>query len=189
MDNGQGQSKTVQHQEEQPPISTTLAISSQTCFINGEPPFTATTTYECTASRPIWSLVRLFTDFGGGIQIYDLERKHRRIGPTSTIIADEWDGDALDLDDTALVRLEPGQTFSTSYTLSVVPKADGLRNSDVKNMVKGNTHEVGLRRRRLRWMFEDEMGGEMSEAERREMLRTRDAMEWGVDCKETFKAA
>jgi len=110
------------------------------------------------------------------------------MGPQSTIIADEWDDVALDLDDTELVRLELGQKFSTSYTFSVVPKADGLRNSDVRNMVKGNTYEITLRRRRWRWMFEDEMGEGMSEEEREEALRKREAMEWMVDCKATFKA-
>lgn len=189
-------------QQEQPPVSTTLTTSSPTCALNGKPPFTATTTYECTTSRPIWALIRLFTDFGGGIEIRDPQRKHRRMGPPSTIVADEWDTDALDLDDTVLVRLEPNQKFSTSYTFSVVPKASGIVHSDVRHMAKGNTYEITLRRRRWRWMFEDEMevwvvvGEEMSEEEeeeereeRRQMLRKKEVMEWEVDCMVTFTPA
>lgn len=37
-------------------------------------------------------------------------------------------------------------------------------------------------------MFEDEMGGEMSEEERREVLKKREVMEWGVNCRISIKA-
>jgi hypothetical protein len=184
MDDGREQSAAAQHQ---PPVSTTLTTSSPTCSLIGEPPFTATTTYERTTSRPIWALVRLFTDFGGGIEIRDPVRKHRQVGARSTIIADEWDEHALDLDDTALVWLESGQTFSTLYTVSVVPKVNGLRDSDVKHLVVGNTYEITLRKRRWRWMFEDEMGGGLSEKERR-VLRKRKVVEWKVDRMVIFEA-
>lgn len=112
------------------------------------PPFTATTTYECTTSRPNWALIRLYTHFGGGIEIRDPLHKNRRRGPTCTIIEDDWDEEALDLEDTQLIRLEPGQKFSTSYTVSVVPMVDGLRSADVKGMVKGNLYNITLRKRR-----------------------------------------
>ena len=49
-------------------------------------------------------------------------------------------------------------------------------------MVKGNTYEILLKKRRWMWMFEDEMGGEMGEEERREMLWKREAVEWTEDC-------
>ena len=171
-----------------PPISTILTTSPSTCSLSGEPPFTATTEYECLGSKPIWALIRLFTDFGGGIEIRDPQRKHRKIGARSTIIADEWDEEALDLEDTELVRLEPGQRFSTVYTVSVVPKAGGLRASDTKHMVPGNTYEITLMRRRWRWMFEDEMDGDIGENERRETLKRKEAVEWDVDCQVNFKA-
>jgi hypothetical protein len=110
------------------------------------------------------------------------------VGARSTIIADEWDEHALDLDDTALVWLEPGQTFSTLYTVSVVPKVNGLRDSDVKHLVVGNTYEITLRKRRWRWMFEDELGGGLSEEERR-VLRKKKVVEWKVDRMVIFEAA
>ena len=155
--------------------------------MSGEPPFKAITEYECTVSKPIWALVRLFTDFSGGIEIRDPLRKHRRIGGLSSIVADEWDEDALDLEDTELVRLEPGQKFSTSYTISVVPKAGGLMASDMRHMVPGNTYEITLRAQRWRWMFEDEMA-DIDEDERRAILKKREAVEWKVDCQVNFKA-
>jgi len=179
---------THREAQQEPPISTILTASQSTCSLSGEPPFTATTEYECTASKPIWALVRLFTDYGGGIEIRDPQRKHRQIGARSTIIADEWDEEALDLENTELVRLEPGQKFSTSYTVSVVPKAGGLRDSDTKYMVQGNTYEITLRKRRWRWMFEDEMAGDIGEDERRAILKKTEVVEWDVDCQVNFKA-
>lgn len=176
------------HQQE-PPISTILTTSASTCSLSGEPPFTATTEYECTAHKPIWALVRLFSQCGGGIEIRDPLRKHRKIGARSTIIADEYDEDALDLADTELVRLEPGQKFATAYTVSVVPKAGGLRDSDTKYMVQGNNYEITLMKRRWRWMFEDEMVGDIGEGERREILKKKEVVEWPVDCQVNFKAA
>lgn len=188
MDASQEQSTTTQHQQERPPVSTSLSISSPTCSLDGEPPFTVTTTYECTSSRPIWAIVRLFRYFSCGIIIRDPQRRnHRRIGPTSTIISDDWDEDDLNLEDSELIRLELGQKHSIPYTISVVPKARGLRASDVYLMVKGNTYDIGLRKRRWMWMFEDEMGGEMSEEDRREMLRKREAVEWEEDCIVSFQ--
>lgn len=70
-----------------------------------------------------------------------------------------------------MVRLEPSQKFSTSYTLSVDPNADKLRNSDTRNMVSGSLYEITFRKRKWRWMFEEEMGGDLSKEERGEVLR------------------
>ncbi len=174
--------------QQEPPVSTTVVISPSTCSLSGSPPFRAITEYECTASKPIWALVSLWADFSGGIEIRDPLRKHRRIGGGSIIDADEWDEEALDLEDTALIRLEPGQKFSTSYTVSVVPKADGLRDSDTKHMVPGNTYVITLRKRRWRWIFQDEMAQDIDEDERRAILKKREAVEWKVDCQVNFKA-
>jgi hypothetical protein len=176
----------AQHQHEAP-VSTTLTTSSPTLSLDGQPPFVAITEYECTTSKPIWALVGLFTHVGNGILIRDPQRlvsgKPRRIGPTSTIYEDDWDDKALDLEETELVRLEPGRKFSTSYTISVVPKVDGLRGSDTYAMVKGNTYEISLRKRRWRWMYENGMGEGLSKEEWRELLSKKDPMEWDVDCK------
>jgi len=71
------------------------------------------------------------------------------------------------------VRLEPGQKFSTTYTVSVGLKVDGLRESDTKHRVRGYTYEIMPRKRRWRWMFEDGMAGNMGD-ERREILRKKE---------------
>jgi hypothetical protein len=70
----------------------------------------------------------------------------------------------------------------------VVLKADGLRNSDTRNMVKGNTYEITLRERKWRWMFENDMGGDLRKEERGEILRKKETMEWKADCQVNLKA-
>jgi len=71
---------------------------------------------------------------------------------------------------TQLVQLELGEKFEQHYTFSVVAKVDGLRNTDVYNLVKGNEYHVTLRKRYWRWMFEDEMDMRMSHEERERRL-------------------
>jgi len=172
---------------EQPPVSTSLKLSSPLCAIDGNPPFTISTTYACNTSRPIWALFPLFTYFCGGIKIRDPARNHRRIGPDPTFLQ-EVDLNTLNLEDTLLVRLEPEREHSTSYTLAVVPKANGILHSDVHMFVKGHQYEVTLRKRQLRWMFEDEMPDRMTEAERRELLKEKAPLEWRPDCCLPFEA-
>ena len=171
-----------------PPVWTAISTSAPTCSLKGEPPFTVITKYENTGSRSICALVRLYSHHGSGIEIRDPSRNHRRIGPPSTMIQDDFDEEAQDLEDTQLVRLEPGQTFETSYTFSVVPKLDGIRNSDVRNMVVGNTYVITLKKRRWRWVFEDEMPHGLDDEEARHLLRKRHAAEWSVDCTVRFDA-
>lgn len=108
-----------------------------------------------------------------------------------TMVADEWDDIALDLGDTELVRIEPGQKHITPYTLSVVPFMGGLRGSDTKMMAKGMRYEIILDKRRWSWMFEDEMergeeGRELNDEERKEILKQKLAVEWNVDCQAYF---
>lgn len=74
------------------------------------------------------------------------------------------------------------------YTVSVVPKAGGLRASDTVNMVSGNVYEITLCKRRWRWGFESEMSECIGDGERREFLRKENVVEWGVDCKLEFQA-
>jgi hypothetical protein len=139
------------------PVSVAVVTSGPTCFISGEQPFSATTIHECIAERPIWALIRLYMHFFAGIKIHDLAREDRRIGPIfKIIVCDDFDEEERDLSDTALVRVAPGEQFSTSYSFWVEPN-DGRKGGHLKLMVPGNTYHVGLRKRPMRWMFEDEM--------------------------------
>lgn len=171
--------------EHKVPVTTSLRTSSNTLALDGQPPFVTTTEYECITAKPIWALVGLFTHKGKGVEIRDPERvsqgKARRIGPTSTLISDEIDLRALELQESELVRLEPGQTYSAIYAISVFPHSI-LTNSDTRPMKKGNTYIIGLRRRKWRWMFEDELVGGLGEEEIREILSKKDPMEWEVNC-------
>ena len=53
----------------------------------------------------------------------------------------------LDLNYAQLIYMVSGQISSTSYTVSVMPKADGTRPSNVKLVIKETTYEVTLRNR------------------------------------------
>jgi len=184
---------TVDATPSRPPISTSVATSSAVCHLSGDPPFTVTTTYRHTgtsdnkAGESIWALIYLSSHNGKGIDIRDPQRQNRRMGPSSTNISDEWDEDDHDVEDSLLVRLQPGQEICTSYTFSVVAKAGGLRNSDIRNMIAGNNYEITLKKRRWRWMFENQMDATTKD-QRREILERQKAIEWEVDCKAEFEA-
>ena len=45
-----------------------------------------------------------------------------------------------------------------------------------------------MRKRRWRWIFEDEMAGDIGEDERRAILKRTEVVEWDVDCQVNFKA-
>lgn len=185
----QQQQQQQQQQPPLPPVATTLATSSPTLHLSGTPAFTATTTHTNTSARALWALVRAWAPFGRGIAIRDPARRGRRVGPTSTLVGDEWDAEALDREDSVLVRLGPGEAWASAYTVETGAKARGLRGSDVMACRAGGVYEVGLRRRRWRWMWEDEMGeGEMGEEERRRVLEGREAVEWEVGCMVEFTA-
>jgi hypothetical protein len=166
------------------PVTTSLRTSSTSLALDGQPPFVTTTEYECITAKPIWAMVGLFTHRGKGVEIRDPARvfggKAKRIGPTSTIIPDEWDELALELEETELVRLEPGQKFSTTYTMRVVPYS--LRSADTHAMQKGKPYIISLRTRKWRWVLEDELEEGLDKAEIREILSKKDPMEWKADC-------
>jgi hypothetical protein len=95
-----------------PPFAVSLHISPPTCSISGNPPFTTSTTYKCTASRPMWARISLFNDFGhhivrdpnfgvGGMY----PTPNRKIGYATTNMEDEFDQKALERKDAELVRL------------------------------------------------------------------------------------
>jgi len=198
MSDSQTQPDAAHHEQALPPVRTTLTTSSPILALSGNPPFIVNTTYECTSHRPIWALIRVFADFATGIRIRDTEPlldgsgnviKYRRLGPDPTRVGDRDDDGNIDLDDTELVRFALGEQFSTSYTISTVEKLNGLVRADTRLMKLGGTYEIYLRLRRWRWMFEEEMGGEMSEEERRKILSKKEVDEWVADNRVTFGAA
>jgi len=105
------------------------------------------------------------------------------------LVGDRDDDGNIDLDDTELVRLALGEQFSTSYTISTVKKLNGLVGADTRLMKVGGTYEIYLKPRRWRWMFEDEMGGEMSKEERRQILTKMEVDQWAAGNRVTFGAA
>ena len=110
-------------------------------------------------------------------------RRPRRVGPYYTVSSEDFDWDAADLEESKLVRLEPGSKFSTTYIICVIPKLGGIIHSDTFSMAKGNAYWIKLRPRKWRWMFESEMEEGLSEEMRRDILAKMDPMKWEVDCK------
>jgi hypothetical protein len=113
-------------------------------------------------------------------------RSNRRIGGQSSSIVDTDDETDDTEDDNDLVRLHPGQVLQVTYTFSVVPKAKGLRHSDVWNLTIGNTYNLTLRNQRWWWAYEDDMDDDISEKQRRSSLKTKPLTEWGTDCSANF---
>jgi len=175
-----------------PPVSTTVSTSSPHCFLTGEPPFIINTTYECTTSRPIWALILQDSERGGGTEIRDPERlshgNPRRVGPTSIVLCTDGmlgsEMDRVEIEDSILLRLEPGQKFSTYYKISAVERKRGF-GSDMRMMSREKSYKVTLRQRCWRWMFEDEMG-DLDENGRRGLLKKVTKTTWNVDCSTTF---
>lgn len=158
----------------QPPVSTMVSLSSPTCSVHGNPEFTVTYAHENTGTKPIWALVRLWTDYCNGFIARahnpQTPREKRPRGLPPTILADEWDEDALDLNDTELIKLNPGQTMSRSYTFSVDEKLNGFISSDMYKLEVKRKYVLRLHPRRWRWIFvnalpadvegDDEIAGE-----------------------------
>ncbi|ORY13172.1 hypothetical protein BCR34DRAFT_586697 [Clohesyomyces aquaticus] len=172
-----------------PPVSTSIALSSSHCSLNGKPPFTVSTTYKNTGTRPIWALIRLFKEHAAGIVLRDPLRQHwiGRVHLPPTSYGDHDGEDDSDSKDTELVRLNPADTFSTSYTFSVLRKVDGILGSDMEKLSKGGQYEVRLDERMWKWMFEEIMPP-LSRVKRRHILETLPMTRWDVDCVAHFTA-
>ena len=140
-----------------PPVSSTVSLSSPTCSITGNPEFTVTYTHENISTKPICALVRVWADYCNGFQARDPLQKYRPRGLPPTMLADEWDEDALDLNDTELVRLDPGQSMSRNYTFSVSKKLDGFIHNDMYKLEVGKKYVLCLREQRWRWVFAEDL--------------------------------
>ena len=163
-----------------------LTLSGPSCSLKGQPPLTATTAYSCTASQPIWALVSLYTQFGGGIDTRDRERDHRRGGPPCTIIDDEFDTEAPGSRGQRNSALGPGEDFSTVYTLSAVAK-DGIQHSDNKKFGIGKSDKITLKERRWKWMFEDGIPVGLDLKARRKILSQEHITKGCEDSSATFE--
>ena len=124
------------------------------------------------------------------------------------MLGDNWDEDALDLTDTELLRLEPGQTISRSYTLCVSEKVDGFIPSDMYKLEVGKRYILGLLPRRWRWIYAEDLPEDVdedcglvgespvhaqTEGERglisavTDFLNRRDVAQWKPDCTAVFE--
>jgi hypothetical protein len=179
-----------------PPCSIDLRISSPTCSISGKPPFSTVTTYTCNTVKPIWILISLFSDFADRVIVRDpnhprgkdREGNDRRRGCYPSMQNEEFDKEELEFEDSKLVRLEPGETIETTYTLFVETGPNVVRRSDAHFMKRGNEYWIELGDRKCWWIYADEMNEHLTETEMREVLGQRQSVKWKPDCKADFTA-
>lgn len=176
---------------EAPPLRTTVSLSSPTCSLSGEEPFTVTTKHTNISDRPICALISLYTEFCHHVRLinptWGPNRRRRKIGPSSTWLGSDDDDDLLimEIEDSTLVRLDAGEIFELPYTFTTVP---GMRAEDTRTMTVGESYEIELGTQKWWWEYEDEMPEVMSEVERKEHLLTRRPSEWTPDCVAHFTA-
>ena len=144
-----------------PPVTTVIHMSTSTCSLSGDPPFTVSYTHENTGTEPIWTLASRFSNFCNGFAAREYPDGERRRGLVSLINSSEWDDDALDLEDTELVKLDPGQAMCRSYTLSAVEKRPPYILSDMHKFEVGHQYKLWLDLQRWRWMFAREVPEEI----------------------------
>jgi hypothetical protein len=177
--------------EKNAPVSLTLSTSTPICHESGEPAFIVTTTYKCVAVRSIWALRDPLARMCNGVQTRDPDRKYRRIGPDPEILCEDPEYDLSPEDiirrDTVMMRLDPGDVFSTSYTFSVVKKMRGLIHSDVWNLKDGKKYKLTLWPQRWWWMFEDELPAGSSDEQKRDILSKLQVTKWQPDCSSWFE--
>ena len=167
------------------PVATTVSASAPTCSCSGGPPFAVTVTHRSIFQRPIWALVDLYPRYNcHGVQIRGLTRNNRSTYPHVEVQGINQDIVRADHDDPAIVRLDLGQSFSTTITFGIVNKPAGR---DVDNFIVGNDYTVTLLPERWRWMFEHDMPDIKTTVERRLMLSQRPFTQWQVHCDLTFK--
>lgn len=181
--------------EEAAPVSLTLSTSAPTCYGSGDPPFTVTMTHKCTTARPIWALREPHRYNCNGIMIRDPQRttpsgRYRRIGLEGTYIDNGSESDSdyehRYVRNNELVHLNPGEVYTTYYTLIVTAKAGGLRRSDVWNLTDGNDYLLTMTEQKWWWMFEDEMPASCSHWKRMEMLNEQPVTQWRPGCSISF---
>jgi hypothetical protein len=86
-----------------------------------------------------------------------------------------------------MMRIDPGDVFSTSYTFSVVKKMRGLIHSDVWNLQDGKQYKLTLWPQRWWWMFEDELPAGISDEQKRDILSKLQVTKWQPDCSSWFE--
>lgn len=137
-------------------MSTTIGLSSPTCSVRGDRKFTVTYSYKNVGTKPIRALVRVWSDFCNGFEARDLHTRRCR-GLPPTRLGEDFDEEAIDLEDTELINLAPGQTTSRSYMFSTGEKLRGYIHSDMYKLEVGKKYALGLRPRRWRWTFADNL--------------------------------
>ena len=139
--------------------------------------------------RAICALLTRENGHNIGIDIRDMERNGRRIGPP----ADGMYGDIDESppDEEELLRLERrGDVFSQSYTLATEPKCKGLVNADTWNLRSGKIYALTMRTSKWQWLYEDnlEEGVLQEPAKVMGILRREPRVEWKPDCRVEFRA-
>lgn len=161
-----------------PPVSTSISASGEVCSRSGNPLFTVSITYQSVMSTTIWALFKPCAERGNGCEIRDPRRRNRRIGPTNRYLEDEGDSE---IDFTQLVRLTPGDTITKEYTFRVSKEPDSLFGSDIRTLVVGTEYNLGIRRQKWRYVFEEYMPPHGTVEERKKFLMGQPAIQWAPE--------
>lgn len=103
-----------------PPVTSSLSTSTPICSLSGVTSLTIFLDWKLDGDRPICALMTRGRGQNIGVEIRDPERKGRRIGPPSDVIC--YDEDELPPNEEELLRLDRGDPFRQSHTLTVEPK-------------------------------------------------------------------
>ena len=77
---------------------------------------------------------------------------YRGLPPTR--LGNEFDEEAIDLEDTELIYPDPGKIIARSYTYDIQNKLNGFISSDMYKLEVGMQYLLRLRPRRWRWMYD-----------------------------------
>jgi hypothetical protein len=128
---------TPSHNLSAPPCSVDVRVTLSACSISGNPPFKATKTYTCASAQPTWFLITLYSKLAHTLGVQNPnhpKNKDSRVGPFPSFAGDGWGQEKLDLEDSELVRLEPGEQSETGYVFRIKLMRWSSGRSDVRNM-------------------------------------------------------
>jgi hypothetical protein len=173
-----------------PPCNVELRVSPSTCSISGAIPFKVIKSYTCTSIRPTWFLFTLYSEWAHELVVRDPNHpkgKYHRVGPFFTWSQDEWDQEEIDIQDTELVRLEPGEKFETEYVFRIKPRPLSTETSDVKNMKADRPYWIEVGHAKCWWICADDLKENLTSEEMRDLLGQRKYVQWKPTCRVDFE--
>lgn len=172
-----------------PPVTAALSPETPICDLSGALPFTVILTWKLNSTRPIYALITQAEGFKIGLEIRDPEKNGRRIGPPPDLGPEE-DGATSNDEDILVILDDPAQWFSQAYTFQTKERRNGVTHSDTWNVKSGKKYELMLRKRKWRWIYQDEIevAVPVDRVKVEEALRQEPYSQWKPECRAEFQA-